>query len=229
MIWEGQLHAGDIDFNFTGAMMYDFILSALPGPDGIYNTDPGDDDDDIPIWKWSAHMHDQGYNYEGHIETELARYPGATTIEAAPGSAIYGLTRPNVFVPTSWNLFDGETLSFEFPTGNVPFYDPNLTPISGDANDRGRLGEHVVISAPLTVDRRYPVGYGDWDPVLKTWDIVGPTNVGLVGHPDNYPTEAGGAIYFTAVPEPGATMSLAAGSALLALLNRRRARRSGSV
>jgi len=227
MIWEGQLDAGDIDFTFTGVMMYDFILSALPGPDGIYNTNrPSDPDDDIPIWKWSAHLHDQGYNYENHTETELDRYPGLTVIEAAPGSPLYGLTRPNVFVPTSWNLFAGETLSFEFPTGNVPFYDPNLTPIgsSGTSND------HVVISAPLTVDRRHPAGHGDWDPVLKTWVIVGPTNTGLpVGSPGNYPTEPGGAIYFTAVPEPGATMSLAAGSALLAMLYRRRSRRSGSV
>ena len=222
MVWQGQLHAGDIDFTFTGAMMYDFILSALPGPDGIYNTDrPSDPDDDIPIWTWSPHLHDQGYNYEGHTETELDRYPGLTTIEAAPGSPLYGLTRPNVFVPTTWDLFDGETLRFEFPTGNVPFYDPNLTPIgsSGTSND------HVVISAPLTVDRRHPAGYGDWDPVLKTWTIVGPTVTGgSVGSPGNYPTEPFGAIYFT--PEPGATMSLAAGSALLAMLYRRR---SGSV
>jgi len=225
MVWQGQLHAGDIDFTFTGAMMYDFILSALPGPDGIYNTDrPSDPDDDIPIWKWSAHLHDQGYNYEGHTETELDRYPGLTVIEAAPGSPLYGLTRPNVFVPTTWDLFDGETLRFEFPTGNVPFYDPNLTPIgsSGTSND------HVVISAPLFVDRRHPAGYGDWDPVLKTWTIVGPTVTGgSVGSPGNYPTEPFGAIYFT--PEPGATMSLAAGSALLAMLYRRRARRAASM
>jgi hypothetical protein len=129
-----------------------------------------------------------------------------------------------VFVPTSWNLFDGETLSFEFPTGNVPFYDPNLTPIgsSGTSND------HVVISAPLKLDRTHPASYGNWDPVLKTWDIVGPTSIGLVGSPGNYPTEPGGAIYFT-VPEPGTTMSLAAGSALLAMLYRRRARRAASV
>ena len=224
MVWQGQLHAGDIDFNFTGVMMYDFILSALPGPDGIYNTDrPSDPDDDIPIWTWSPHLHDQGYNYEGHTETELDRYPGLTTIEAAPGSPLYGLTRPNVFVPTSWNLFDGETLSFEFPTGNVPFYDPNLTPIgsSGTSND------HVVISAPLFLHRTHPASYGNWDPVLKTWDIVGPTNIGPVGSPGNYPTEPGGAIYFA--PEPGATFSLAAGSALLAMMYRRRLRGAGTI
>ncbi len=225
MTWSGTLNASDIDFDFTGILMYDFELFALPGPDGIYNTDrgdPGDPDDDFSVWAWRPHLHDAGY-YEGHTVSELDRYIGVMEKEAAPGSPLYGQVRSNVFVPTTWDLFDGETLSFQFPTGNVNFYDPNLTPIgaSGTSND------HVVISAPLFLQRTQPASYGNWDPVLKTWDIVGPTNIGPVGSPGNYPTEPGGAIYFA--PEPGATIGLVTGSALLALLNRRRARRAASV
>ena len=217
MVWKGTLNAGDIDFTFTGVMMYDFELFALPGPDGNL-----DQVDDIPIWAWRPHLHDAGYYY-GHTESELDRYIGLTETEAGPGSPTYGQVRPNVFVPTTWDLFDGETLSFEFPTGNVPFYDPNLTPIGSS----GRSNDHVVISAPLSLHRTHPAGYGDWDPVLKTWTIVGPTVTGgSVGIPGDYPTEPFGAIYFTAVPEPGTTIGLAAGSALLAMMYRRR---SGSV
>jgi hypothetical protein len=197
-------------------MAYDFENISLPGPDGNH-----DQVDDISVWALRPHLSDNLNNLYGHMESELDRYPGVTDIETTPGSNLYGASRARAFIPTSWDLFDGETLTFQFPTGNVPFYDPNLTPIgaSGTSND------FVVISAPLSLHRTHPASYGDWDPVAKTWTIVGPTTTGgSVGSPGDYPDESWGAIYFTAVPEPGATIGLAAGSALLAMLHRRRSR-----
>jgi hypothetical protein len=216
MSWSGTLNPGDIDFVLEGVMTYDFENISLPGPDGNH-----DQVDDISVWALRPHLSDNLNNLYGHMESELDRYPGVTDIETTPGSNLYGASRARAFIPTSWDLFDGETLTFQFPTGNVPFYDPNLTPIgaSGTSND------FVVISAPLSLHRTHPASYGDWDPVAKTWTIVGPTTTGgSVGSPGDYPDESWGAIYFTAVPEPGATIGLAAGSALLAMLHRRRSR-----
>ncbi len=42
----------------------------------------------------------------------------------------YGSIVPRTMVPITWDLNAGETWTFEFPTGNVVFYDPNLTPTS---------------------------------------------------------------------------------------------------
>ena len=142
--------------------------------------------------------------------------------------------RTRAFIPTTWDLFDGETVTFQFPTGTVPFYDPNLTPIGavGTSND------HVVISDHLALHRTQPAAYGSWNQAAKTWTITGPTETGgSVGSPgddgipgtgdDDYPDQSWGAIYLTALPEPGFIPGFAAGSALLALLHRRRLRRPG--
>jgi hypothetical protein len=230
MSWSGTLNPGDIDFVLEGVMTYDFENISLPGPDGNY-----DQVDDISVWALRPHLSDNLNNLYGHMESELDRYPGVTDIETTPGSNLYGASRARAFIPTSWDLFDGETLTFQFPTGNVPFYDPNLTPIGAV----GTKDEFVVISGPLELYRTHPPAYGNWDPVAKTWTITGPTVTGVsVGSPgpdgdvgtpdDDYPDESGAAIYFV-VPEPGSTMGLVAGSGMLAMMYRRRSRRSGTI
>ncbi len=212
-------------------MAYDFENISLPGPDGNH-----DRVDDISVWAFRPHLSDNLNDLYGHLESELDRYVGVTDVETTPGSNLYGVSRTRAFIPTSWDLFDGETLTFQFPTGNVPFYDPNLTPIGAS----GTQDEFVVNSGPLALHRTQPAGYGDWDPVAKTWTIIGPTTTGVsVGSPgpdgnagtpdDDYPDESGAAIYFVALPEPGSTIALAAGSGLLAMMYRRRSRRSGTI
>jgi len=217
MTWSGTLNPLNIDFVLEGVMSYDFENISLPGPDGDYDRDGND----FSVWALRPHLSDNLNNLYGHMESELDRYVGVTDVETTPGSPLYGQSRTRAFIPTSWDLFDGETVTMQFPTGNVPFYDPNLTPLGAT----GTSNDHVAISAPLSLHRTLPASYGSWDPVAKTWTIVGPTVTGgSVGIPGDYPDEAWGAIYFTAVPEPGATIGLAAGSALLAMLHRRRSR-----
>jgi hypothetical protein len=230
MTWSGTLNPGDIDFVLEGVMAYDFENISLPGPDGMYNQSG-----DISVWALRPHLSDNLNNFEGHTESELDRYVGVTDIETTPGSNLYGASRTRAFIPTSWDLFDGETLNFQFPTGAVHFYDPNLTPIGAE----GTRDEFVVNSGTLALHRTHPADYGDWDPVAKTWTIIGPTVTGgSVGSPgpdgipdtpdDDYPDESWGAIYFV-VPEPGSTMGLVAGSGMLAMMYRRRSRRSGTI
>jgi hypothetical protein len=166
----------------------------------------------------------------------MDRYVGVTDIETTPGSNLYGASRTRAFIPTTWDLFDGETLTFQFPTGNVPFYDPNLTPIGAV----GTKDEFVVNSAQLSLHRTQPAAYGNWNQATKTWTITGPTTTGgSVGSPgpdgtpgtadDDYPDESWGAIYFVALPEPGSAIALVAGSGMLAMMYRRRSRRSGTI
>jgi hypothetical protein len=216
MSWSGSLGASSIDFLLTAVLAYGFEQFALPGSDGNL-----DQVDDFSVWAWRPHLHDSLDNFEGHPLSELDRYPGVTDVESTPGSPKYNTSQPRAFIPTSWDLFAGETWSFQFPTGNVVFYDPNLTPI----NATGTSNDHVKISAPLSLYRTQPASYGSWNAVTKTWSVVGPSVTGgPVGSPGNYPDEAWGAIYF--VPESGLLPGFAAGSALLALLQRRRRRLS---
>jgi hypothetical protein len=215
MSWSGSLNASSIDFQLTAVLSYGFEQFALPGPDGNL-----DQVDDFSVWAWRPHLHDSLNDLYGHPFSELDRYPGVTDVESAPGSPTYNTSHPRAFIPTSWDLFTGETWTFQFPTGNVVFYDPNLTPIGAT----GTSNDHVEVSAPLSLYRTQPASYGTWNAVAKTWTVIGPSVTGgSVGSPGDYPDEAWGAIFF--VPEPGFIPGFAAGSALLALLHRRRRRR----
>jgi len=216
MTWSGTLNAGDIDFVLAGVMAYDF--------------------ENISLRAFRPHLSDNMNNLYGHQESEMDRYVGVSDIETTPGSNLYGASRTRVFVPTAWDLFDGETLTLQFPTGNVPFYDPNLTPIGA----LGTKDEFVVNSDQLSLYRTQPAGYGNWNQAAKTWTITGPTTTGgSVGNPgpdgipgtadDEYPDESWGAIYFVALPEPGSTIALVAGGGMLAMLYRRRLRGSGTL
>ena len=230
MTWSGTLNPTDINFVLEGVMSYDFENISLPGENGY------DRVDDFSVWALRPHLSDNLNDYYNHGESELDRYPGVTDIETTPGSPLYGQSRSRAFIPTSWDLFDGETVTMQFPTGDVPFYDPNLTPLGavGTSND------FVVNMDQLSLYRTHPPGYGNWNQATKTWTIVGPTTTGgSVGSPgpdgipgtpdDDYPDESWGAIYFIALPEPGSTIALAAGSGMLAMMYRRRLRRSGTI
>jgi hypothetical protein len=231
MIWSGTLNPGNIDFVLEGVMAYDFENISLPGPDGNY-----DQVDDISVWAFRPHLSDNLNDLYGHLESEMDRYVGVTDVETTPGSNLYGASRTRAFIPTTWDLFDGETVTFQFPTGNVPFYDPNLTPIGAE----GTKDEFVVNMDQLALHRTHPAAYGNWNQATKTWTITGPTTTGgSVGSPgpdgipgtvdDDYPDESWGAIYFVALPEPGSTIALVAGSGMLAMMYRRRSRRLGII
>ncbi len=154
-----------------------------------------------------------------HTNSELDRYPGGIELDATPGSASYGSNVPRTFVPITWDLNGGETWTFEFPTGNVVFYDPNLTPLGASPTSN----DFVEISAPLGLHSTKPASYGAFDSGLMTWTVVGPSVTGGPdGSPGNYPLEPWGAI---TLPEPPGWLGQLAALGLLGGLHRWRARR----
>jgi len=98
---------------------------------------------------------------------------------STPGGRPYGVNQTYDYVPIRWDLHAGQTWHFQFPTGNVVFFDPNLTPVP--ANPQGGF---VEIRSPMKLDLTKPAGYGDWDAAKLTWDVLGPASPGgPVGSP----------------------------------------------
>jgi len=142
------------------------------------------------------------------------------SIHATPGSYPYGDNVTYDYAPISWNLKVGQTQHFQFPTGNVVFYDPNLTPVP--ANPQGGFRE---VRRPVSYYQTTPLNYGDWDETALTWDVTGPTSTGgPVGSPgldgvpgtadDQYPLFPYGAIFFTPRPAGAAASFVPAPTAV---------------
>ena len=182
MSFTGSLAASTMNFQLASAMNYHFWQQSAPGPDGRF-----DQVDDVPYWQWGPVLSDYTNDWSTrHLISELDRYPNPpfSYMHTTPGSMQYGVNRTYDVVPHVWNPKAGETWHFQFPTGNVVFYDPNLTPKGANPT----LGAFVEIRRPL--DFRYvrPAGFGTWDATAKTWHVVGPLNTGGPnGSPGNYP------------------------------------------
>jgi len=160
---------GGFDFNLTSAMQYHFQHLSDPGPNGYL-----DGTDDVPFWTWGPIMSDYTNDYFAqHPASELDRYPVATYVHSTPGGYTYNESLIYDYAPIRWDLAAGQSWHFQFPTGNVVFYDPNLTPVP--ANPQGGF---VPISSPLKYFGSTPASYGDWDPVNLTWDVYGPSITG---------------------------------------------------
>jgi hypothetical protein len=148
--------------------------------------------DDFAVWEWSPILHDSYDDLLGHNNSEMDRYSGAaaSVLERSPGSADYGSIVDREYVPITWDLAAGETWTFEFPTGDVVYYDPNLTPPGADPED-----EYVEIIAPLSLYETQPASYGTFDSGTNTWTVTGPSVTGGPdGSPGNYALEGWGAI-----------------------------------
>ncbi len=167
----GSLGAPGAGFDFTlsSAMQYHFQHLSAPGPNALY-----DRTDDVPFWTWGPILTDYTNDYFAqHPASELDRYPTATYVHSTPGGATYGEAHVYDYAPIRWDLTAGQSWHFQFPTGNVVFYNPNLTP--KPANPQGGF---VPISSPLKYLGSTPASYGDWDAVNLTWDVYGPATTG---------------------------------------------------
>jgi plastocyanin len=206
----GSLGPDTFDFSLNAVIPYHFRHLSLPGPDGYLNRVG-----DIPVWAWGPMLHDYLNDYGGNLESELDRYPGAGDLHGTPGGVAYNRSLPRYWVPSRWDLREGETWHFQFPTGNIVYFDPNLSPIPSNpvSND------HVKVSAPIKLYNTRPTGFGDWDPLAKTLDVFGPLETGAPsGNPgsdgipgtfdDEYVDEPWPAIYLA--PVSAATYTLSA-------------------
>ncbi len=208
MTYQGSLAETTFNFTLTSVMQYHFVLRSLPGPDGNW-----DRRGDVPYWLWGPILTDYTNDYSPkHLRSELDRYPSPYYgyIHSTPGSARYNQSLSYDYVPVKWDLVSGQTWHFEFPSGNVVFYDPNNTPLGADP----RYGAYVKILKTLSYESTKPAGYGVWDSANFTWDVFGPAatngpvgNAGPDGIPgnvdDRYALEPWGSVRFVpGVPAP---------------------------
>jgi len=189
MTYAATFTATDTDFQFDAVVPWSLELIAEPGPDGDF-----DRVDDFAVWQWAPILADL---YEGsslsnaHPYSELNRYAGglpnpahpADVRDTSPGATTYGDMVPRNRVPVTWDLAAGETWTFEFPTTDIVFYDPNLTPTGADPED-----EFVAIFAPLSLYETKPASYGNFDSGTNTWTVTGPS---VTGGPDGSPGNDG--------------------------------------
>ncbi len=215
--FSGALGGSGFDFGLNAAMQYHFKQLSLPGPDGYLNRMG-----DIPYWTWGPILSDYTNDWSPlHTISELDRYApvGATYVHSTPGGITYGKSLPYDYAPIRWDLTVGQTWHFQFPTGNIVFYDSNQTPIPSNP-----VWGYVSISTPVDRLNTVPANYGAWDPVAKTWDVYGPAVTGgPSGSPGNYALEPWGAIqlgpskgqdqppvadfsYYPSSPAPGETV-----------------------
>ncbi|MGQ0797822.1 MAG: PKD domain-containing protein, partial [Methanobacteriota archaeon] len=212
-VFTGSLDATGVDFALSSVMQYHFQQTALPGADGFLNRV-----DDIPVWTWGPVLTDYANDWSPrHQISELDRYPDTSYsyLHSTPGGSNYNDTLKYETVPIRWDLAAGQTWRFQFPTGNVVFYDPNLTPVPAQPN----AASYVEISAPLQFLSTKPASFGaSYDTATRTWELLGPTSTGgPVGSPgadgvpgtadDEYALEPWGAISF--VPGPSSAPALA--------------------
>lgn len=209
MTFQGSLGQTSFDFTLDSVMQYHFQQLSLPGPDGNW-----DRDGDIPYWTWGPILTDYTNDYSPkHLASELDRYPSPAYgyIHSTPGSARYSQNLSYDYAPIKWDLEAGQTWHFEFPAGDVVFYDPVNTPLGTDPT----TGGYIEILAPLSYDSAHPAGYGIWDSAALTWDVYGPSVTGgPAGSPgpdatpgtsdDDYALEPWGAIKLVAGSGGGA-------------------------
>lgn len=170
-----------MDFTLSTVMQYSFQETSLPGPDGVYRGDAGELGDDIPIWTWQPILSDYAeVTTAAHPYSELSRYPSPYYgyVHTTPGSITYNQNLTYDYVPLTWNLKVGQTWHFQFPSGNVVFHDPNLTPLGAIPYNSSQNDGYVAIHAPFTYRATMPGGYGIWDAANMTWDVIGPASTG---------------------------------------------------
>ena len=212
--------AAALSFTLRSVMQYHLQLTSLPGPDGVYRGQPGEQGDDIPVWSWGPILSDYiQYFSSAHPASELSRYPSPpyNYLHTTPGSPQFGQNESYDFVPVTWDLKAGQTWHFDFPKGNVIFYNPNLSPLGASPTNSSAQGGYVSFLAPMTYAFAQPAGYGTWDSRNMTWDVYGPSVTGgppgtpgpdhTVGTSDDrYPLVSWGAITF-ADPPTGSSSS----------------------
>jgi len=207
MRFDATLDANGLDFFLDTVLQYHFEAGSFPGADGKYRTQVGEANppDDVPYWTWWPVLTD--YIAPNNHPTELARYAGKNYIHTTAGAGNYAQNVSFDYVPITWNLKAGQMWDFEFPKGNVVFYDPNTSPIP--SNPQGDLAR---VFAPLQYNFTFPRSLGGvalWNGTANTWSVFGPTNTGGPDSsgPGQYPAVwPYPSIFFT--PDPPSTSRL---------------------
>ena len=169
----GTLGTSASDLHLTSAMAYHLSASALGGADGVIGTGG----DDTPTWVFQPYLTDYLYSGGSHPVSELDAYIGREMLKTTPGSRYYGDMGVYTFVPKEWDLLAGETVTWDFPDGDVLWYNPQ----SPENSDPATL---IASMGPLTLANRIPSGFGTWDEATNSLTVTGPLDGTLPANPD---------------------------------------------
>ena len=158
-----------MDFDLSGIMGYQFIVTANPGPDGQWKTP-----DDEPMWAWYPQLMDYIYSEPAHPKSEMDRWIGYEAVNTHPGSPYYGQMYRIDQAFVAWGLVAGETITMILSAGDFLWYrpytsywDPGLqTPVFD------------TFLAPAKFRGFVPAGIGTWDDATRTGVIAGPVIAG---------------------------------------------------
>ncbi|MGQ0797772.1 MAG: PKD domain-containing protein [Methanobacteriota archaeon] len=179
--FQANLRPDNFNFTLDTSLAYHFQEICGPGTNGLY-----DRVDDVGYWQWGPTLDDYIHDFQVKTVSELDRYTTQTYTQCSPGSptTLYGQTIDFDLTPITWDLPAGHSWTFRLPSGNVVFYDPNLTP----AGANPIAGQFVEIRAPMVVGSTAPSPLGDWDATTLTLTVLGPVVTGGPdGSPGNYP------------------------------------------
>ncbi len=128
--------------------MEDMYLNATIGPDdseiwltaavGYALTASETLEDGTPCWTWQAMLQDCVESSPEYSISDFDPYVDMGFFNTYPGNDWYGETMPYDYTPGAWNLSENETMTFEWPEGEVLFFahDPgNTTSLIADTSD----------------------------------------------------------------------------------------------
>lgn len=168
------------DFSIDTSIAYQFRAWAEPGADGQYSTV-----DDVLTWDWEPSLMDYvpaGWAGAGvNPFSELTAWSEQTYVHATPGTTLYGTSYRYDYAPTAFSLREGETLSLNFPAGNIAFYDwkshwnssvSDPLPCSNRADNCGLMAfSDAAVYLPEYASTTF---MGFWDPSSRTLVFMGP-------------------------------------------------------
>jgi flagellar basal body-associated protein FliL len=110
-------------------------------------------DADAPCWAWEALMQDYVVSSVENPISLFDAYADFTYDNFGPGNGWYGMEMPYDYTPGVWNLSEGETLTFEWPDFEVPFF------IHDNTSMDSLIPRTIMIEANMTIT------YAEPDPV----------------------------------------------------------------
>jgi hypothetical protein len=89
---------------------------------------------DKPCWAWEAMLQDYVPSDSTHPWSDFDPYVGLTYLDRDSGSATYGLWVPYDYTPGTFDLWFGETLTFQWPAGDQLYLNHSGTGDWGTVN-----------------------------------------------------------------------------------------------
>ncbi len=131
-------------------------------------------EDGGPCWVWQAMMQDYVWSSPpGYPPSLFEPYVGLEYLNRHPGSDWYGEMMPYDYTPGAWNLSAGETLTLEWPSGDVLFFVNDPVSMNGTMPGVTDLWGPMTVSysEPLPSDAPSKVAIDD---LARTISFVGP-------------------------------------------------------